>query len=270
MNLVPGICTNCGATLSVSKDKDCMICPYCRTTFIVDKTSGGFRTADGYHTKNHVNTQSGSLPESANNGFRIAAGVLLEYSGESVDVKIPATVLKIGARAFEGTMIYSVEIPDSVIEIESRAFADCAKLSSFQLPANLKEAGDEILDNCSCLESLSFSSSQLTFFQLHRWSQSLLPKLNTIYLDGQKLGPESGLLINFRYTKIGSENRWMKAAYDQSKKDHPHRQIATPIKSAHELDVIEWKSKGLCQHCGGYIGGISYKRCISCGEELDY
>ena len=35
MKLIPGICTQCGATLSVNKDTDKMVCPYCGAPFIV-------------------------------------------------------------------------------------------------------------------------------------------------------------------------------------------------------------------------------------------
>ena len=37
MPLVPGICTQCGATLSADTSKDRMLCPYCGTPFIVEK-----------------------------------------------------------------------------------------------------------------------------------------------------------------------------------------------------------------------------------------
>lgn len=42
MALIPGICTQCGATLTADDTKDCMICPYCNTPFIVEKAINNF------------------------------------------------------------------------------------------------------------------------------------------------------------------------------------------------------------------------------------
>lgn len=42
MPLIPGICTNCGATLSVDQANECMVCPYCDTPFIVEKAVNNF------------------------------------------------------------------------------------------------------------------------------------------------------------------------------------------------------------------------------------
>lgn len=51
MALVPGICTQCGATLSADNEKECMICPYCSTPFIVQKAINNF-----YNTYNISNS----------------------------------------------------------------------------------------------------------------------------------------------------------------------------------------------------------------------
>ena len=37
-----------------------------------------------------------------------------------------------------------------------------------------------------------------------------------------------------------------------------------------QATIIERKSKGLCQHCGGEFKGLFSKKCAKCGKEKDY
>jgi hypothetical protein len=61
---------------------------------------------------------------------------------------ITYTVTKIGNSAFEGTLIRSIELPNSITTIGINAFADCTKLSSITLPASLTTINDRAFYGC--------------------------------------------------------------------------------------------------------------------------
>lgn len=52
MPLVKAICTNCGGTLEVDKDKDAAICPFCNTAYIVEKAIQQFQISNTNYIEN--------------------------------------------------------------------------------------------------------------------------------------------------------------------------------------------------------------------------
>lgn len=87
--LIPGICIQCGATLSVDKGKDAMVCPYCNTPFIVEKAIQN--SSNVYNiTAQNVYVQGDIEKE-----YEIKGGVLTKYNGNSLHIKIPQGVKKL-------------------------------------------------------------------------------------------------------------------------------------------------------------------------------
>ena len=39
---------------------------------------------------------------------------------------------------------------------------------------------------------------------------------------------------------------------------------------AYAKQQAQWRSAGLCQHCGGQLKGLFGKKCVSCGKPKDY
>lgn len=283
MELIPGICTQCGATLSVNKEKDAMICPYCSTPFVVEKAIRNFNTT--YHITNHISAQNVYV-QNDYCGFEIVGGILKKYTGAEIDVDIPEGVLQIGRCAFLDTMIRSVKMPDSVVEICSSAFGgcknlqeidfsnhleqidavafdDCTSLTTIVLPAGLKALGCRAFCNCMNLETVYLSSALLraegydkTAFSCGHYDgeddfiYEKCPKLRNIYVDGEKL-EESDLLYypRFPYTEAGSQA--VKYIRDQE-------------------SMKRWRSEGRCQYCGGNFAGFFTSKCVSCGKPKDY
>jgi hypothetical protein len=79
--------------------------------------------------------------------------IITGYKGAATEVKIPASiqgfpVREIGARAFSGSTITSVVIPEGVTSIDSDwsdpngAFSGCGKLAQVTLPSTLEYIGD--------------------------------------------------------------------------------------------------------------------------------
>ena len=73
--------------------------------------------------------------------------------------KIPSSVKEIGANAFYGSAIESIEIPSSVTTIGEWAFFSCGKLTNISLSNNLQYIDKYAFSLCSRLESISFPAT---------------------------------------------------------------------------------------------------------------
>lgn len=110
------------------------------------------------------------------------------YTGSDPVLEIPDTldghtVTKIGRYAFgysyeKNEVLEGITIPDTVTEIEYRAFSNCTALASVTLSANLTTLGSECFSNCTSLTSIRIPKSLTTvahnwdssvFFELHRF-----------------------------------------------------------------------------------------------------
>ena len=79
------------------------------------------------------------------------------------DLTIPATVSKVGSRAFHGYVgLRSVSFSSSVTAIGDYAFYGCTGLVSANLPNNITELGTEAFYGCTSMSSLTLSSGLTT------------------------------------------------------------------------------------------------------------
>lgn len=162
MPLVPCKCTNCGANLQVDNTKDAAICEFCGSAFIVEKA------INNYNVTNHITAGVVNYYGGNQGDFVIRGGVLEKYTGAATDVVIPDTVTSIGAEAFTGLMITSVQIPNSVIRIEdgknssfqiSGAFFNCRALRKVILPNSVKIIGGNAFRGCTSLTEITIPNS---------------------------------------------------------------------------------------------------------------
>ena len=78
-------------------------------------------------------------------------------------VEVPATVTKIGARAFYNLdALTSITLPDGLTEIGEEAFADCGGLTEMSFPSSLGSIGNNAFRYCSSLTSVTLSSGLRT------------------------------------------------------------------------------------------------------------
>jgi serine/threonine protein kinase len=77
-----------------------------------------------------------------------------KHSGIELNVIIPKGVKHIGVSAFRERHITSIELPDSLISIESYAFCGCEMLQTVVFPNNLKSIGDGAFSGCSFLKNI--------------------------------------------------------------------------------------------------------------------
>lgn len=89
-------------------------------------------------------------------------GRLVAYIGSSQDIVIPDTVKVIGENSFSWKNIVSVEIPDSVTEIENYAFYGCENIRSITIPGSVIKIGNMAFQNCYRLKNIEFEYSEKT------------------------------------------------------------------------------------------------------------
>lgn len=154
MPLIPGICTQCGATLSVDKEKDAMMCPYCHTPFVVEKAIQNFNNT--YNIINNI-TAENVYVQDVRNEFEIVAGVLKKYHGQSLEVVVPDNVFEIGEGAFKGLYVTSVTLPKSVKKIGESAFEE-TKITTFTMPDSVEVVRTCAFYNCSDLKTIHISN----------------------------------------------------------------------------------------------------------------
>ena len=92
-------------------------------------------TAHAYAKRNNL---AYTLLDGASEGFTVANGMLLAYSGSATDVVVPAGVTSIGSYAFmNNTTITSVVLPNTVTDIYTGAFAGCENLRRIVIPESV-------------------------------------------------------------------------------------------------------------------------------------
>ena len=107
-------------------------------------------TCGGYSCKIFSNDGGFKMFEESNKK------ILISYSGDQTQIKIPDGVNKIGNESFKyHTNITSIEIPSSVTEIGSSAFSACSSLTSIKLPNSVTSIGDSAFRGCSRLTEIT-------------------------------------------------------------------------------------------------------------------
>lgn len=257
--LIPGICTQCGATLSVDKEKDAMVCPYCNTPFIVEKAIQNFSNVYNITAQN-VYVQGDIEKE-----YEIKGGVLTKYNGNSLHIKIPQGVKKIGPKVFAHTMIETVELGDEVIEMYASAFYGCDHLKEIHFSANMQTIQNASWDwHCRNLDSIYVSSSSLgkanyDFGHINPDTNAFecsVPNLINIYVDGKKLETNDERIKFFEMTPIGYPY-YLKRIEDEREKQRQEW-------------ARQWKSNNKCAYCGGDFVGLLFKKCCRCQKDKDY
>lgn len=91
------------------------------------------------------------------NGFIILNNnILIGYTGNKTNVKIPNDIVKIARTAFANNKsVKKISIPETVIDIEQECFAGCSSLQTVELPTSLRTIGESAFKGCNSLTSVS-------------------------------------------------------------------------------------------------------------------
>ena len=86
-------------------------------------------------------------------------GILEQYNGSEAEVEVPDGIRVIGQGAFRKSLVEYVYLPDSVVEIQKDAFADCQLLKQDVLiPESVRTLGEGIFRQCMNLEFAALES----------------------------------------------------------------------------------------------------------------
>ena len=91
-------------------------------------------------------------------------GWLIEYKGKEKDIVIPFGVKEISFRAFYGSDIHSVKIPESVDFIDVQAFLCCNNLKYIVIPESVKAMEYAVFEDCKNLTDIFIAAERGTFF----------------------------------------------------------------------------------------------------------
>jgi len=110
---------------------------------------------------------------------------VIGYQGTNQAVVIPSLinglpVTGIGSRAFSGTALSSVTIPESMTSIGSAAFEDCTNLASIIIPDSVASIGEHAFAGCDELIDVFFTGNAPTA----DWSVFGYDPVTVYYLPG--------------------------------------------------------------------------------------
>lgn len=99
-----------------------------------------------------------TIPETVDGYTVIGIGKLAAYNCEELcGISLPNTIRYIKNEAFRNSAIYHIDLPESITEIDSLAFAYCTNLTSIKLPAGVKIISERLFEGCRNLSNLEFS-----------------------------------------------------------------------------------------------------------------
>lgn len=98
----------------------------------------------------------------ASGNYTAAANTIPAYSlfgATASSVILPDGITKIGEGAFGASAIKSIDIPATVMEIGSNAFAGCTYLSSVNIPSTVVTLGNRLFSGCSALTDVDIQAA---------------------------------------------------------------------------------------------------------------
>ncbi len=225
-------CDLCGGGLIIDDSREFAVCEFCGTKYMASTLRQKIQEIKGT-----VSIEGEVAVKQVD--FVIRAGVLEKYNGSDVKIAIPKNVTIIGAGAFEDCKgLTDVEIPDSVTEIDNRAFCNCVKLKKVVLPKTLQIIGDYAFAGCESLENIDIPNSVTDI--------------------------GNGAFKNCRSLLTVTGN-WMKFV------DELDEIFFGSMFLENYSDLTrQRRADDLCQYCGGTFKGLFSKICTKCGKPKDY
>lgn len=222
-------------------------------------------------------------------------------------VKINDGVTSIGNCAFQHCKnLSSVSIPDSVTSIGGFAFNGCKKLSIITIPYQMNNVAEDAFSDCESLESINVDLGNTCYCSqagvLFNTDKTILVQYPAGKLDTEYMIPDGVTVIDksaFRGCKklttitipnsvesigdkafYGCESlisvtiseglmKESESAFDDAyffKNNYEKEQK----RKERLVQMAQYRSKGLCQHCGGVFKGFLTKKCSRCGIEKNY
>ncbi len=296
MPFVQAKCPNCGGMLAVDDNHKAAICNFCGNAFIVQEAVNNYITNNITNHNTNYNYGAGAVVnvyEDKSKDFVIEAGVLKEYHGASADVVIPDTVEEIGPGCFMQSNIKSVTMGNSVKKIGIGAFEACHNLTTVTIGNGVTKISDEAFQWCTNLTTVKMGGNLREMsFGVFRECRSLtsivIPGgVKSLYKAFTNCYNLSNVTIGNGVTCIGSETfmncvNLRSIVLPNSVTEIGIRAFSgcnnlASVQLGNNVTKIEpyafsnyWKSKGLCQRCGGTFKGLLSSKCSKCRSPRDY
>ena len=171
--------------------------------------------------------------------------VLINYPTGKTDIEytIPDSVTNISERSFEECInLISINIPDSVTSIGDFAFYECTSLTSVTIPESVRSIGGRAFYGCKNLMAIKMP-----------YAYSVIGE--AAFCNCKKI---ITIIISENYSINSIQNSFDEVIVSRIEKNRKSKQ------------ANEWRSKGLCQYCGGEFKGIFTQKCRRCGKPKDY
>ena len=99
--------------------------------------------------------------------FDVTTGYITGYNANDDDVVIPAeiagyTIRGIKSGCFKDKNIKTVQIPDTVTEIESEVFKNCSHLKEINMSSNITAIGESAFSGCTAIKKVEIPYSVVT------------------------------------------------------------------------------------------------------------
>lgn len=173
MPMVNAKCTNCGGTLQVDDDKEAAVCPFCGSAFIVEKAVQNFNITNNIVTNNNVQADVVNIYSTKRDDFLIEGGLLKKYKGAETEVVIPEGVMEIGERAFaDMKYITKVTFPKSLRTIKKEAFDRCSSLQFVKIGDDVSIERDSFT-YCTALDSIYLGNNVTAYHSFSCWKKNL-------------------------------------------------------------------------------------------------
>ena len=110
-------------------------------------------------------TFTDSLTEISAETFYECSGLTEIHWGNSIE--------KIGSNAFASTGLITLELPDTLVELDSHAFAYCKSLTTVRMQDSVTTAGDYVFCDCSALTTVDLSDALTSIVAMFHGCSSL-------------------------------------------------------------------------------------------------
>ena len=144
----------------------------------------------GYYVFRGCNSLTSLFIESGNTRFSTDGKSVLSLSGDTLlqyctvgqtTYTVPNSVKLIDIRAFSGSQLQNVSIPDGVLEINEYAFSDCSGIETIHIPSSVSVLETGVFSECKNLSSITIDSmtiqnfSDNLFYKCHDLSSITIP-----------------------------------------------------------------------------------------------
>jgi len=144
----------------------------------------------GYYAFRGCTSLTSIVVDTGNTRFSTDGKSLLSLSGDALlqyctigqtNYTVPNTVKLIDIRAFSGSQLQTVSIPDGVVEINEYAFSDCSGIETIHIPFSTSVIETGVFSGCNGLVSVTIDSmtiqtfSNNLFYQCYQLESILIP-----------------------------------------------------------------------------------------------